>query len=110
MEAAAVILYFLLEHNYSLVTCILLGYDLNSCTRNKFQQRQYCARVMHFSAFHYNCMRFPFYILVREVPVILSFQVRILHRTSQKTATVMKGTKVHNPRAILSLLKFVSSA
>ena len=28
------------------------SYDLNSCTRNKFQQRQYCARVMHFSAFH----------------------------------------------------------
>ena len=55
MEAAAVRLYFLLEHNYSLVTCILLGYDANSCTRNKFQQRQYCARVMHFSAFHYYC-------------------------------------------------------
>ena len=36
MEAAAVTLYFLLEHNYSLVTisCII-GYDLNSCTRNK---------------------------------------------------------------------------
>ena len=28
------------------------GYDVNSCTINKFQQRQYCARVMHFSAFH----------------------------------------------------------
>ena len=37
MEAAAVRLYFLLEHNYSLVTmsCIFLGYDVNSCTRNK---------------------------------------------------------------------------
>ena len=33
MESAAVRLYFLLEHNYSLVTmsCILV----NSCTRNK---------------------------------------------------------------------------
>ena len=30
------------------------GYDVNSCTRNKFQQRQLSrARVMHFSAFHY---------------------------------------------------------
>ena len=59
MEAAAVRLYFLLEHNYSLDTmsCILLGYDVNSCTRNKFQQRQYCARVMHFSAFHSVCRR-----------------------------------------------------
>ena len=39
MEAAAVRLYFLLEHNYSLVTisCILhiIWYDVNSCTRNK---------------------------------------------------------------------------
>ena len=26
------------------------------------------------------------------------------------TPAIMKGTKVHNPRAILSLLKFVSSA
>ena len=59
MEAAAVRLYFLLEHNYSLVTCsYVAGYDVNSCTRNKFQQRQYCARVMHFSAFHYySCYR-----------------------------------------------------
>ena len=30
MEAAAVRLYFLLEHNYSLVT--MSGYDVNSCT------------------------------------------------------------------------------
>ena len=37
MEAAAVRLYFLLEHNYSLVTmsCILHIIWVNSCTRNK---------------------------------------------------------------------------
>ena len=37
MEAAAVRLYFLLEHNYSLVTmsCILHTIWVNSCTRNK---------------------------------------------------------------------------
>ena len=37
MESAAVRLYFLLEHNYSLVTmsCILHIIWVNSCTRNK---------------------------------------------------------------------------
>ena len=48
METAAVILYFLLEHNYSLVIIIAYNldiYDVNSCTRNIFQQRQLCARV-----------------------------------------------------------------
>ena len=36
MEAAAVRLYFLLEHNYSLVTCIYIaGYDVNSCNFRK---------------------------------------------------------------------------
>ena len=37
MESVAVRLYFLLEHNYSLVTmsCILHIIWVNSCTRNK---------------------------------------------------------------------------
>ena len=40
MEAAAVRLYFLLEHNYSLVimSCILHIIWVNSCTRNKIKE------------------------------------------------------------------------
>ena len=40
MEAAAVRLYFLLEHNYSLVTmsCILHIIWVNLCTRNKIKE------------------------------------------------------------------------
>ena len=54
METAAVRLYFLLKHYYSLVILLhIIWIDVNSCTRNKFQQRQLCARVMHFSAFHF---------------------------------------------------------
>ena len=33
-----------------------------------------------------------------------------LRAAEAKNTATMKGTKVHNPRAILSLLKFVSSA
>ena len=45
-------LYFLLEHAYSSVILHIFGYDVNSCTQNKFRRSQLCTRVMHFSTPH----------------------------------------------------------
>ena len=59
MEAAAVRLYFLLEHNYSLVTmsCILHIIWVNSCTRNKINfSKDNIARGL--------CTLVPFIIIV----------------------------------------------
>ena len=64
MESAAVRLYFLLEHNYSLVTmsCILHIIWVNSCTRNKINfskdniARGLCTLVLFISTAIVSCI------------------------------------------------------
>ena len=54
METAAT-LYFHLEHAYSSVI-IIARYDVNSCYKTNFSKDyilHVCARVTHFSAFHF---------------------------------------------------------
>ena len=69
MEAAAVRLYFLLEHNYSLVTmsCILHIIWVNSCTRNKINfSKDNIARGL--------CTLVPFISIVNdEVPLLPTY-------------------------------------
>ena len=44
--------------------CTYFGYNVNSYTLEKLQQRQLCARVMHFSAFHFTCTLFKKHVFL----------------------------------------------
>ena len=79
MESAAVRLYFLLEHNYSLVTmsCILHIIWVNSCTRNKINfSKDNIARGL--------CTLVLFIIFVTEI--ILNIDVDVLVMLFQVSA------------------------
>ena len=90
MESAAVRLYFLLEHNYSLVTmsCILHIIWVNSCTRNKINfskdniARGLCTLVL-FISFLYSTIfyRICFCCLLSAssyvYPIAVSFKKRL---------------------------------
>ena len=74
MESAAVRLYFLLEHNYSLVTmsCILHIIWVNSCTRNKINfSKDNIARGL--------CTLVLFIIIMWPTVCSLHFSISICH-------------------------------